>query len=525
MVDDLAALEAMITPEMLLKMPPDEQTAFITNFYDYIKYRKYNQIEFMEPYGYQKLFMEKSAEYDARFLRAGNRVGKTWCGALEMAYHITGRYPPFWKGKRIEGSGRLFWCIGKTLDMVRDIQQRHVLGTADATRTEELGTGTIPRECIEIDRGMKRDGQRVENCAIRHVDGGLNTLVFYGSSDEGSNIMGREVSLIWIDEESPYSTKVFSQCQARTINALGLDNDGLIYITATPEEGNTALNQMFEKNADGSLYLQQVTWWDVPERFTPNKIAQRLAKYPEWERDMRSKGLPCVGKGAVFPFDDKDVEIHDFEIKPAPHWKEILACDLGHIKDPSVIIHAYLDPDTNQKIVAQEWILDQDEEARSARGIARVILNSPFRNVPLQVPVDGGRNSDATEAVAKLLIEYGVNVIPSTFRNPSDYDLDFEYSKKGNNPRQIEPGLAIMRDLVSKGQLKVSNACGEWFKEKHVYSYKYNERTQTLGYAGADHCIDASRYAIMSLIDGRGSYVYERDNNHKHAYTALNINL
>ncbi|END3518150.1 terminase family protein [Escherichia coli O13/129/135:H4] len=524
-MDELAALEG-ITPEMLLAMPPDEQTAFLKDVFDYLNYRKFNKFEYLEPYEYQREFMNDSKRYDSKFLRAGNRVGKTWCGSLELTYHITGRYPDWFDGKRIEGSGHTFWCIGVDLKSVREIQQKHLLGTDNATLTEELGTGTIPRDCIEYPRGFERDGAQVLKCRIKHVDGGLNTLAFFSSGDEGAGLMGRRIAYCWLDEESPYSLSIYSQCLARVTNALGVGNDGLITITATPEQGNTQLNQIFEKDNNQTIRLMPITWWDVPEQYPPEVIEKKLAQYPEWQRDMRAKGLPVVGKGAVFPFADSDIEIHDFDINPAPHWKEILACDLGHINDPTVIIHAYLDTDTNTKIIAREWILDQDEEARSARGIARVILNDPaLRNVPLQVPVDGGRNSDATETVAKLLIQYGVNVIPATFRNPAEYDLDFEYHKKGRNPRQIEPGLAIMRDLVSKGQLKVSNACGEWFKEKHVYSYKYNERTQTLGYAGADHCIDASRYAVMSLIDGKGAYVYERNNTHNHSYSALNINL
>ncbi|EBT2241097.1 hypothetical protein CJH86_05465 [Salmonella enterica] len=523
-MDDLAALEA-ITPEMLLNMPEDEQTAFLKNVFDYLNYRKFNKLDFIQPFEYQKKFINNSAEYDYKFLRAGNRVGKTVCGSLELTYHILGKYPDWYTGKRIEGSGRVFWCIGVNLQMVRDIQQKHLLGTNNATLLEEIGTGTIPRDCIELNKGFERDGAQVLKCRVRHADGGLNELAFFSSSDEGAGLMGREVSFCWLDEESPYSLKIYSQCLARTTNALGVGDDGMITITATPEEGNTQLNQLFEKNSDGSLLLQQVTWWDVPERFPPDQIPKRLAKYPEWQRDMRAKGLPVVGKGAVFPFADSDIEIHDFDINPLPHWRVIAACDLGHVADPTTIVIAYHDTDNDQYIIAKEWVLDQDEEERSARGIARTLLNSEFRNVPLQVPVDGGRNSDATETVAKLLIEYGVNVIPSTFKNPTQYDLDHIYKTSSRHPRQIEPGLAIMRDLNSKGQLKVSNACGEWFKEKHIYSYKYNERTHELGYAGSDHVIDASRYAIMSLLAGKGCNVQDMQIQQSQSYSLLNLNL
>ncbi|ELM4096004.1 hypothetical protein RYG49_001270 [Salmonella enterica] len=71
-MDDLAALEA-ITPEMLLNMPEDEQTAFLKNVFDYLNYRKFNKLEFMEPFQYQRDFINNSKNFDYKFLRAGNR--------------------------------------------------------------------------------------------------------------------------------------------------------------------------------------------------------------------------------------------------------------------------------------------------------------------------------------------------------------------------------------------------------------------------------------------------------------------
>ena len=33
---------------------------------------------------------------------AANRVGKSYVGAMEMAIHLTGEYPKWWKGKRFK---------------------------------------------------------------------------------------------------------------------------------------------------------------------------------------------------------------------------------------------------------------------------------------------------------------------------------------------------------------------------------------------------------------------------------------
>ena len=44
-----------------------------------------------EPYDYQKKFHNTTAQQ--RLLMAGNRIGKSFSGAMEMAYHLTGLYP------------------------------------------------------------------------------------------------------------------------------------------------------------------------------------------------------------------------------------------------------------------------------------------------------------------------------------------------------------------------------------------------------------------------------------------------
>lgn len=525
---DLEALEAMITPEVLLKMPPEALAGFVEGVKTLANYRRYNRIEYFQPFDYQREFYAKGKDYNARFQMAANRIGKTYAGAMEMAYHITGNYPFWWEGKRIEKSGKLFWCIGLTLEMVTDIQQKELLGTSNASLNEDLGTGAIPRSSLILDKGFEKDGARVIKCRIRHKDGGTNTLAFHSSTDGGSNLMGRMVALSWLDEESIQSTNVFSQCIARSTNALGPNENGLIYVTATPEAGVTPLNKMFSDNTSGLLYLQNVTWDDCP-LFSEKQKQEMLSQLLPHERELRSKGIPAVGKGAVFTFSDGEITIEEIDINPLPHWRVLGAIDFGHIVDPTTIIIALHDPDNDRYVIYREFVLDQDEESRSPRGVARTLQNTPFRNIPIIVPHDSGLDSDASESNGKLLKSYGVNVNPEPFRNPQDMKLGIQYKQTTNRSvRAIEPGLVAMRDLMSKGKLKVSPICSEWFKEKHSYSYKFNERTQSLGYAGADHLIDASRYAILSLIAGKGclwSDIHDNNGTSFKSYSAVNLNL
>ena len=57
-----------------------------------------NLMKLYKPYPYQLKFHNSHASQ--RLLMAGNRVGKSFCGAMEMAYHCTGLYPNWWKGKK-----------------------------------------------------------------------------------------------------------------------------------------------------------------------------------------------------------------------------------------------------------------------------------------------------------------------------------------------------------------------------------------------------------------------------------------
>ena len=50
-----------------------------------------NRLSAYKPYDYQKKFHNAKAQQ--RLLMAGNRVGKSFSGAMEIAYHATGKYP------------------------------------------------------------------------------------------------------------------------------------------------------------------------------------------------------------------------------------------------------------------------------------------------------------------------------------------------------------------------------------------------------------------------------------------------
>src|SRR5215208_1743308 len=62
-----------------------------------------------EPYNKQLKFHADGLVHRERLLMAGNKLGKTYCGAAEAAYHATGNYPQWWPGRidrRADGLAR-----------------------------------------------------------------------------------------------------------------------------------------------------------------------------------------------------------------------------------------------------------------------------------------------------------------------------------------------------------------------------------------------------------------------------------
>ena len=83
---------------------------------------RFNKLDFYDPYPYQKNFHETGSEANQRLLMAANRIGKSYCGAAELAYHITGLYPLWWKGRRFT-QPIVAWAGGVSNETTRDIVQ------------------------------------------------------------------------------------------------------------------------------------------------------------------------------------------------------------------------------------------------------------------------------------------------------------------------------------------------------------------------------------------------------------------
>ena len=245
------------------------------------KRQEENKLNYYQPYKFQKRFHEAGLEANQRLLMAANRVGKSYVGAMEMAAHLTGLYPKWWKGKRFDKPIRA-WVCGASNETTRDISQKELFGQPDNPR--EKGKGSIPKHLIGETTRKPGVPNAHSSVLVKHSTGGWSRVAFKAYEMGAEKFMGESLDLVWLDEEPPQN--IYSQCITRT-----LDKRGQVYLTFTPESGMTEVVQNFTSDLRPGQALVTAGWEDA-EHLTEDMKEQILAALPQHERDMRSKGIP-----------------------------------------------------------------------------------------------------------------------------------------------------------------------------------------------------------------------------------------
>ena len=133
------------------------------------------------------------------------------------------------------------------------------------------------------------------------------------------------------------------------------------------------------------------------------------------------------------------------------------------------------------------------ESTDTTRDLARLIVKADHES-PVAFPSDANRSSmNSPLSVAQQLREQSVNLLPKPFQNPRGAD-----GKKNNHKM---PGITHINERFAERRLLIcERLCKPLLQELEQYSYTDTGKVQD----GKDHCTDAFRYAVMSIIQGYG---------------------
>lgn len=424
---------------------------------------KRHQLRDYEPYAKQGEFHRNGATYRERLFMAGNQLGKTVAGAAEVSMHLTGRYPDWWDGKRFDRPTT--WLAGsESYELTRDGVQRLLVGPPD--KEEEWGTGYIPADAIVGRTRRMGVSNALDSVTVRHVAGGASSLLFKAYEQGRGKWQANTVDGVWFDEEPPED--VYIEGITRT-NA----TRGIILVTFTPLLGmsNVVARYLMEESGDRIVTTMTI---DDAEHYTPEERAKIIASYPPHEREARTKGIPSLGSGLIFPVVEEDIVVEPFAL-PAI-WPQINGLDFGYDHPFGAASLAW---DRDADIV----YVTKDYRQRESTPIIHAAAVKPWGEwIPCAWPHDGLQHDKGSgEQLAAQYRAQGLNMLPEKA----------EWEEGGNG---VEAGIAEMLDRMLTGRWKVFKTCTKWLEERRLYHRKDGKIVKE-----RDDVISASRYALMML--------------------------
>ncbi|MBI1308725.1 MAG: DNA packaging protein [Proteobacteria bacterium] len=401
------------------------------------------------PHARQRDFHAAGVAAKERLFLAGNRVGKTLAGACELAFHLSGRYPAWWRGARF-GSPVRAWAASVTREMTRDILQEVYLGSQ----------GVIPQRLV-LGVTMKSGlSGAVDVVQVRHVSGGKSVLAFKSFDQGRESFQGTAREVIHLDEEPEIG--VYEECLLRTLTV-----GGHVMLTMTPLNGLTEMVRHFSESSrlEGKAVVQ-AGWCDAPH-LEEDAVARLRKSLRPFEVRAREFGEPSVGRGRVYPVEESEIAVPRFDIPK--DWRWCVGVDFGWANPTAAVWLAH--------DVARDVVYVVDAYCASERIPAEHAAEILRRGAWIPAVCDPAGQAVGARDGASLVEGYAAA------------GVNFSLAENA-----VEGGLMQVLERMRSGRLKVFADLLPWWHEFRLYARDAKGRVAKRD----DHLMDATRYALVS---------------------------
>lgn len=409
------------------------------------------------PYLFQLKFMSAGAEFNQRLLMAANRVGKTLTGASEFSMHLTGEYPDWWKGKRFAMPVDA-WCGSDSAETTRDIVQAALFGPPNDAQAH--GTGAIPRRCIIGTTPRAGTPGAFGTATVKHKSGGTSSIGFKSYDQGRSKWQGTKKHVIWLDEEPPED--IYGEAVTRTLGC-----GGITFLTFTPLNGmSTVVKRFMQAGNRHGGEVTIATWDDAPHLDVRSK-KELWATLPPHQRDARSRGIPSLGSGVIYPIDEEVVMLDDFKL--AEHLPVMYALDVGWKR--TAALWGALDRTSDIVYIYSEHYMGASEPPSHAAAIQA-------RGKWIPGVIDPAAHGRAQKDGTTLIDEYrklGLHLISAD--------------------NAVESGIHEVWMRLVTGRLKVFKSCRNFLNEFRAY----HRDTDGKIVKEDDHLMDCLRYLVRGV--------------------------
>ena len=412
-------------------------------------------------------FFAAGKNHRQRLMLAANRIGKTeGVGLYELTLHLTGLYPDWWVGRRFLRPIKA-WACAVTQQKVREILQDKLLGPVG-----HWGEGLLPHDTIVKVTAGGGVADSVSTVYVANKYGGVSQVEFKSYEQGRKGFEGTEMDVILEDEEPPLS--IHTECLIRTMT-----NDGLMMLTFTPLQGMSEvvldflpggrlkeeLEVIDPTQPYASKYVIMATWDDAPHLSEAVK-KELWESIPPFQRDARSKGIPQLGSGAIYPVLESEIVVRDFEIPD--FWPRAFALDVGWNR--TAVIWGAWDLENEILYLYSEYYRSQAEPIIHVQGIKG---RGSWIHGVIDPASRGRSQTDGTQ----LLSLY------------EDLGLVLQPADNG-----VESGIYKVWQGLSTGKIKVFGSLQNWLAEFRMY--RRDDKGKVV--KDFDHLMDTTRYLVAS---------------------------
>lgn len=430
---------------------------------DHIKFKHY------KPNNKQLEFHSTGINAKERLFMAANRCGKSMGVSLEGCAHLTGNYPDWWNGHRYDRPISM-WSAGVADKELKQLKQYYI---GDITKPGFIHPSLIIKK-----------NENEHSYYIRHASGGISTLRFKTYKQGEGAWQAEKVDLIHLDEEPPQ--KIYSEAITRTAT-VAVGDHGMIMLSMTPLMGMTSLMLKFMQlvvcnDAGEEIEARQVPAGEVNNAkvfihathadadHIPEEEKQRLFNsYSPHEREARTKGIPSLGSGLIYPVLESTILCSPFEIPE--HWPRCFGMDFGWHNTAAVFMAH--DQDNDVAYLYGEYLAGH----LTPQHHAFQLIKQGADWMPGGYDHAGeGANQDDGGNVVDLYQQAGIrNWVPA-------------------DKRSVNKGIYTVLQRMETGKLKIFNTLNKLMTELRMYSRDDNGKVKK----GNDHLMDAMRYGIVT---------------------------
>lgn len=214
-----------------------------------------------------------------------------------------------------------------------------------------------------------------------------------------------------------------------------------------------------------SRYATQIEWQDVPH-LTEGQKAKLLDSIPLHQRDARTKGIPVLGAGQIYPIAESAVVCEPFEIPR--YWPRAYGFDVGWNR--TACVWGAWDRESDIVYLYSEHYAGQQPPSIHADAVK---ARGDWIPGAIDPAAAGANQKDGTT----LIDEYralGLNL------HPAD--------------NSVEAGIMACYQRYAAGRLKIFRTLRNTITELRIYRRDENGKIVKEN----DHLMDAKRYLIMS---------------------------